>query len=360
MTANVHANPGTQLLSLLPDDPVSLTDDGTLETREVSFDEMLDGTDLTPAERQQVETFLRLNADVFCWEPSQLGCCRIARHDIKTGNTPPVKQGYYKMPYKKYEQMRQHVRQLLDLGIIEPSNSPYASPAHLVPKKTGDTRLVIDYRKLNAVTHKDAYPLPRVEDILHNVGPARWLSVADAWSGYLQVELTPESIEKTAFITPFGLYQYKRVPFGVTSGPATYQRIMQNVLSDLIAPSDPEAKPQAAVFLDDCLLWAETVEQHMHVLDSFFEALRRANLKLNPTKTKLFQSRLVYLGHTIDCRTNTISTDPRLSAAIEQRKPPHKLLPQVLSAAQPGLSTPDQADGQGGALHLGARAAGGI
>jgi len=111
-------------------DPVTFTDDGTLDTHEVRFDTMLEGTDLTPEERQTVVQFLQLNADVFCWEPSQLGCCTIGCHTIDTGDAPPVRQSYYKMPYKKHEQMRQHVRQLLDLGIIRPSNSPWASPAH--------------------------------------------------------------------------------------------------------------------------------------------------------------------------------------------------------------------------------------
>jgi len=317
-----NATDDIHLMLLHPDDPVTFTDDGTLDSQEVCFDQMLEGTDLDPAERQQVEDFLQLNADVFCWEPHQLGCCTLATHVIDTGDAPPVRQGYYRMPYKKHEQMRQHVRQLLDLGIIRPSNSPWASPAHLVPKKDGSTRMVINYQKVNNLTRKDAYPLPRIDDLLNNIGPARWLSVADAWSGYLQVPLSPESVAKSAFVTADGLWEYTRMPFGLTSAPATYQRIMQTMLIDLIAPREAHTRPQAAVFLDDCLMWAETVDKHLKVLDTFFESLRRAKMKLNPAKTKLFQSQLVYLGHVVDCRTNTITTDPRLVQAIKDRIPP--------------------------------------
>jgi len=99
------APPG-QLLALHPDDPVTFTDDGTLDSHEVGFDAMLEGTDLTPEDRQRVIQFLQLNADVFCWEPNQLGCCTLGYHTIDTGDAPPVRQTYYRMPYKKHEQMQ--------------------------------------------------------------------------------------------------------------------------------------------------------------------------------------------------------------------------------------------------------------
>jgi len=129
--------------------------------------------------------------------------------------------------------------------------------------------------------------LPRIDDLLNNIGPARWLSLADAWSGYLQVPLSPDSIAKSAFVTSDGLWEYTRMPFGLTLPLATYQRIMQTMLTDLIAPREVAQRPQAAVFLDDCLMWAQTVEEHLIVLDRFFEALRRADMKLEPNKNQV-------------------------------------------------------------------------
>jgi hypothetical protein len=191
------------------------------DNRHLSIAGMVDCANLDAKEFDMIVSVLEENADVFCFHPTQLGTCNFGSLSIDTGDAKPIKQNYYRMPYKKQEELKKHVEQWLELGIIEPSNSPWSAPLHLVPKKGGATRAVVDYRKLNSVTKKDAYPLPLMNDILYNIGPARYFSVIDLHSGYLQVPMAGKdgkdphnSIEKTAFACPFGhrLYQFLRLP----------------------------------------------------------------------------------------------------------------------------------------------------
>ena len=122
---------------------------------------------------------------------------------------------------------------MLAKGVIQPSSSPWASPIVLVPKKDGNVSFCIDYRKVNAVTRRDAYPLPRMDDTLDTLAGAKWFSTLDMVSGYWQVEVADKDKEKTAFCTPDGLYEFNVLPFGLCNGPATFQRLMDLVLSGL-------------------------------------------------------------------------------------------------------------------------------
>lgn len=301
------------------DDITFPEDDALADNREITFASMVDAANLTPEEYPIAVRFLSDNADVFCFEPHQLGTCNIGSHVINTGDAAPIKQAYYRMPYKKYEQLKEHVKQLLDLGIIRPSNSPWASPMHLVPKKDGSTRAVVDYRKLNAVTQKDAYPLPRIDDILYNIGPARWFSVCDLYSGYWQARMDDgtsgqgDSIARTAFCVPWGLFEFLRVPFGLTAAPATFMRIMNEVLQEHIGK-------HAFVYLDDIIVYSPTFDDHLEHLALVFESLRGANLKLNPVKCQFFKEHVCFLGYTISA--DYLSPDPRLVEAVQKRQEP--------------------------------------
>ena len=203
--------------------------------------------------------------------------------------------------------MRQLLTEMLKNDIIQPSNSPWSSPIILVCKRDGSTRFCIDYRKVNSVTRKDAYPLPRVDDILDTLGGSKWFSTLDLKSGYWQVKVDSSSREKTAFTTSEGLYEFKVMPFGLCNAPATFQRLMNRVLCDV-------NWVECLVYIDDTVVIGLTFEQHLSNLGTVLSRLRQAGLKLQPAKCKLCQKEVRFLGHVIS--ENGIATDPEKTAVI--------------------------------------------
>ena len=192
------------------------------------------------------------------------------------------------------------IQRMEEQGIVKPSASPWSSPIILVPKKDGTTRFCIDYRRLNAITKKDVYPLPRVDDILDTLGGCKYFSL-DLSSGYWQIEMDSESAEKTAFSTHCGLFEFTRMPFGLCNGPATFQRLMEIVLAGL------EWKC-CVVYLDEILVCSKTLEEHKEHLQQVFQRLRQAGLKLKPSKCSFLCREVVFLGHVIS--VSGVSPDP--------------------------------------------------
>lgn len=180
---------------------------------------------------------------------------------------------------------------MLTQGTVEPSDSPWSAPICLVKKKDGSCRFCIDFRQLNAVTVKDVYPLPRIDDTLDLLAGSVWYSTLDLASGYWQVKMSENSKKKTAFVTPHrGLFHFNVMPFGLTNVPATFQRLMEKVLYGLTSQ-------RCLCYLDDIIVLGKTFEEALRNLELIFQRLREANLKLKPKKCFLFQSRVTYLGH---------------------------------------------------------------
>ena len=190
---------------------------------------------------------------------------------------------------------------MLKKDIIQPSCSPWASPIVLVQKKDGSTRFCVDYRKLNSITRKDAYPLPHVDDTLETLHDSRWFSTLDLASGYWQVKLNVEDQQRTAFCTPSGLYEFKVMPFGLCNAPATFQRLMNLVLTGLQWSS-------CLVYLDDIIILGKNFNDHLQNIHLVFQRIRDAGLKLQPPKCKFFQKEVTYLGHIVS--HSGISVDP--------------------------------------------------
>ena len=166
-------------------------------------------------------------------------------------------------------------------GIIHPSISPCSSPITLVKKPDDSTRFCVDYRKLNAVTVSDSYPLALISDILDQIGNSTIFTTLDLKAGYWQIEMDEESIPKTAFRCHRGLYEFLRLPFGLKYGPAAFQRIMNTVLSGLIGHV-------AMVYLDDTVIYSNHVDEHMNHIILVFDRLRKAGLRLNTTNCHFY------------------------------------------------------------------------
>lgn len=202
---------------------------------------------------------------------------------------------------------------MLEQSVVKESASPWAAPIVLVRKKDGSWRFCVDYRKLNALTHKDAFPLPRVEESLTCLKQASWYSTLDLASGYWQVEVDPNDREKTAFTTPLGLYEFERMPFGLCNAPATFQRLMNRCLGGMVNDS-------LLIYLDDVIVFPPDFDSHIMHLEQVFEWLANHGLKLQPHKCHLFQKKVKYLGHIIS--KEDVSTDPEKTQVVQQWKPP--------------------------------------
>ncbi|MES9882105.1 MAG: reverse transcriptase domain-containing protein [Sedimenticola sp.] len=247
---------------------------------------------LSEYQKHDVQSLLSRYSDVFAKDSTDLGRTNIAKHTITTGDAPPVKQAYRRVPGNLRDEVQKQTASMLSNGIIEESKSAWSSPVVLAKKKDGSLRFCVDYRRLNAVTHKDAHPLPRVDDCLDALSGATIFSTLDCASGYWQVEMDEVDREKTAFSSGNNLYHFRVMPFGLTNAPATFQRLMDLVLSGLHWTA-------CLVYLDDVILFTKTVNEHMRLLEDVLTRLRQAGLKLKPSKCHLFQDKVSFLGHEV-------------------------------------------------------------
>ena len=252
----------------------------------------LSQTSVSEDQCERLEDVILSNADVFALDESELGQTSLVTHKIDTGEHAPVEQQPRRTPFVHREKIVKLVNDMLKQGVIRPSTSAWASPVVLVPKKDGEVRFCVDYRRVNAITKKDVYPLPRIDDILDTLSQARYFSTLDLALGYWQIEMDPATKEKSAFTTHAGLYEFERMPFGLCNAPATFQRFMQAVLIGL------EWKC-CFVYIDDILVCSETLEEHLEHLQQVFTRLRMAGLTLKPRKCSFLKDEVLYLGHVI-------------------------------------------------------------
>ena len=231
----------------------------------------------------------------------------------------PVHQRAYQIPHRKKHLADEEIDKMLQMGIIRPSSSPWASPILLVPKKDGSVRFCVDYRKVNSVTVKDRYPLPRIQDIFDQMGDATVFSTMDMRSGYWQVPLAPEDIPKTAFVCHRGMFEFVRVPFGLGNAPSHYQRIMTKALGKFIGKF-------VHVFLDDVVVYSKTQEEHLEHLKQVFEAIAEAGLTVKESKCSFFQTEVELLGFIVG--KDGLRAQPQKTEAI-LRQPPPRDVPEL-------------------------------
>jgi len=225
-------------------------------------------------------------------QPTRLGAADLPPHEIEVTTARPLSQQPYRVSPVKQEAIAKEVAKLKALDCVEDSTSPWASPVVLVSKPDGSWRFCVDFRNLNAHTVRDVYPLPRIQDTLHLLGGNSYFTTLDLLSGFWQISLTGEARQKTAFITPQGLYQFKVMPMGLANAPATFQRSMDVVLAGL-------KHVCCMVYVDDILIYSKTWEQHLKDLRAVFERLSKVVLFVKPNKCSFGATHLQYLGHEI-------------------------------------------------------------
>ncbi|KAH9078578.1 hypothetical protein Ae201684P_019659 [Aphanomyces euteiches] len=296
---DTHATPASE--ELPPDDPLSpslsqhvypnyiaaVLSTPVLNELPINWE----GSTLNPTQREMLRKIL-LQHDIFVTTSKAPGRTDLVKCYINTGSAHPIKQAPYRVSQREGEIMEAEIQQYLELGLIRPSTSPWASPVLMIRKPDGSIRFCIDYRRLNEVTIKDSYPLPRIEDLLDVLGKAKYFSTMDVESGYWNVRMEEDSIPKTAFTCKFGLYEWLVMPFGLCNAVPQFERLMEHVLRDQIWRS-------CLVYLDDVIVYSDNFTSHLARVNDVLCCFARAGFKLKMSKCHWGKSSVAFLGHIV-------------------------------------------------------------
>lgn len=256
--------------------------------KEINLDPGVD-----PKIKPKLEKLCEEFNDIFALKDDVLSVNNFYEQKISLQDSRPVYIKNYRMPESQKEEINSQIKRMLDDGIIQHSTSPYNNPILLVPKKSDGEkkwRLVIDFRQLNKNISPDKFPLPRIDEILDQLGRAKYFSTLDLMAGFHQIPLTNESKKYTAFSSSKGHFEFNRLPFGLNISPNSFQRMMSIALCGL--------PPQCAfLYIDDIIVIGCSISHHFSNLREVFQCLRKYNLKLNPSKCHFFKSEVTYLGH---------------------------------------------------------------
>ena len=268
---------------------------------------------LEESQRKKMMDLINAYPDVFAKGPLDIGETDVMKFQINTGDSQPIRQN----PRRKSPEARkveaEILQQMRDAGVVRPSNSDWCSPVLLVKKKDGSFRYCIDFRKLNQISKSDSYPLPNINECLEALGGNKFFASADLISGYWQMKVREEDIPKTAFTSGRRLWEFTRLPFGVTGGVPGFSRLMEKVLDGL-------QYEILVLFLDDILIFAKTFEELLERIEIVLQRLETAGLKLKPNKCSFGVKQVTFLGHIVS--EDGISTDPKKIEAMTKLATP--------------------------------------
>ncbi|XP_062594943.1 uncharacterized protein LOC134256302, partial [Saccostrea cucullata] len=260
-----------------------------------TISDLVFGHGLTQVQRQSLRDVCQKFSRIFTSKP---GKCDVISHTIKTMSENPITERPYRIPEAKKQEVKESLNEMLEQGLITPSKSPWASPIVLVNKPDGTIRICVDYRKLNEITLTDPYPIPRMSEVFEKIGSAKYLSRFDLTKGYWQVPLAKETREKSAFITPFGLFEFTVMPFGMKTSPASFIRLMDRIL---------DGTQNTVAYFDDIIVYSQTWEDHIKHVTELLQRIHEANLTIRPSK---------YIGNYADI-TVPLTDLPRKSQPAE-------------------------------------------
>jgi len=235
---------------------------------------------------------------------------------LDTGDSRPIKEPFRRHPIAHLDFIDDQVEKMLQAGVIEPSSSPWSSNVVLAEKSDGSQRFCVDYRRLNDLTYKDSFPLPKIDTCLDALGESMYFSTMDLRSGFWQVTIDPRDAGKTAFVARKGQFRVKVLSFGLANSSSIFQRLMTMVFAGLHWDI-------CLVYIDDIIVVGKTFEEHVRNVTQVFQRLRLAGLKLKPSKCQLFQQRVTFLGYVVSSRR--IEPDPEKISCIANWSEPKNL-----------------------------------
>ena len=279
---------------------------------------------LTDEQLEAIKDVLERNEEVFSRHKADIGCCNFVEHEIELEeNAVPHREGARHMTPHKSEACRKEIETLLEYDMIEPSKSPWACGIVMAKKKGNQLRFCCDFRYLNSVTMKDAYPIPRIDESLSKLGDAKFFTTLDLGSAFWQVPLRKQDRDTTGFACELGLFQWKRMPFGLCNATATFQRLMAHALIGVTK----KYGNLVMCYVDDVVIATPTLEDHIERLDEVFACMKRSGLKCKPSKCEILKDSIKYLGRMVD--RHGIRPDPDAVEAVLTWKSPkteHQLM----------------------------------